>query len=50
MPKSISYFLENHIKVIKIEAGEANSAVITNKNTVLIWGVGLNGRLGTGKT
>jgi alpha-tubulin suppressor-like RCC1 family protein len=33
-----------------LEAGEANSAVITSKNELYIWGIGLNGRLGTGKT
>ena len=50
MPRKVAYFPEKHIKVILIEAGEATSAVLTDQNEVLIWGVGLNGRLGTGKT
>lgn len=33
-----------------IEAGEGNSAVVTSKNELLIWGIGLHGRLGTGRT
>ncbi len=50
MPRKIAFFQENQIKLLLIEAGEANSAAITGSNEVLIWGVGLNGRLGTGKT
>lgn len=33
-----------------IEAGDGSSAAITIKNELFIWGVGLHGRLGTGKT
>jgi alpha-tubulin suppressor-like RCC1 family protein len=33
-----------------IEAGEGNSAAITMRNELYVWGVGLHGRLGTGKT
>ena len=33
-----------------VEAGEGNSAAITLRNELYIWGVGLHGRLGTGKT
>ena len=50
LPKEITYFRELTAKVTLIEAGEANSAVITNKSELYIWGVGLHGRLGTGKT
>jgi alpha-tubulin suppressor-like RCC1 family protein len=35
--------------VIIIEAGEGNSAAVTSKNELLIWGIGLHGRLGTGR-
>lgn len=37
-------------KVIIIEAGEADSACITAKNELYMWGIGLHGRLGTGKS
>jgi alpha-tubulin suppressor-like RCC1 family protein len=50
LPKEIKYFRLQSIKVMIIEAGESNSAVITSKNELLIWGIGLHGRLGTGKT
>ena len=33
-----------------IEAGESDSAAVTSKNELLIWGIGLHGRLGTGRT
>ena len=38
------------LKIILIEAGEGDSAAISIKNELYIWGVGLHGRLGTGKT
>jgi E3 ubiquitin-protein ligase HERC2 len=53
MPKEIMFFKESDAvtaKIIIIEAGESNSAAITSKNELFIWGVGLHGRLGTGKT
>lgn len=49
-PKEVAFFRENNVRVLSIQGGEANSAAITNKNELLIWGVGLCGRLGTGKT
>lgn len=33
-----------------IECGESTSACINVKNELLVWGVGLHGRLGNGKT
>ena len=50
VPKEIPYFRENNIKVEIIEAGESNSACISHKNVLYVWGVGLHGRLGNGKT
>jgi alpha-tubulin suppressor-like RCC1 family protein len=50
VPKEIIFFRENGIKILVIEAGEGNSAVITMKNELMVWGIGLHGRLGTGKT
>jgi len=49
-PKEIAYFRENNIRVQNIQGGESNSAVITSKNELYIWGVGMCGKLGTGKT
>lgn len=37
-------------KIIVIEAGEGTSAAINLRNELYVWGVGLHGRLGTGKT
>jgi alpha-tubulin suppressor-like RCC1 family protein len=37
-------------KIFLISAGDANSAAITQRNELYIWGVGLNGRLGNGRT
>ena len=50
MPKEITYFRLSQIKVLLLAAGESNSAAISSKNDIYLWGVGLNGRLGTGKT
>jgi len=36
--------------VLLVEAGEASSAAITVRNELYMWGVGLHGRLGSGKT
>jgi len=36
--------------VIRIAAGEKHSAAINNRNELYIWGVGLHGRLGNGKS
>ena len=48
IPKEITTLKEQ--KIFLISAGEANSAAITQRNELYIWGVGLNGRLGNGKT
>ena len=51
LPKEVSFFRQTAIKIALIEAGEANSAVITHgKGELFLWGCGMHGRLGTGKT
>lgn len=48
IPKEIQSL--SKLKIIFIAAGESNSAAITMKNELYMWGVGLHGRLGMGKT
>ena len=37
-----------HLTIDRIECGDAHSGAITDKGIIHVWGVGLNGRLGTG--
>ncbi len=48
VPKEIVSLRDAQIKII--EAGEAHSACINSDNQLLVWGVGLHGRLGNGNT
>ena len=47
-PKEIVFLRDKKVKII--EAGECTSGCITWKNEIMLWGVGLHGRLGTGET
>jgi len=49
MPKEIAYFKQRGLKISAIEAGETNSAAVA-ENRLLVWGCGMHGRLGTGRT
>ena len=50
MPKEVQGFKELKVKVGMIEAGEGSRAAISIKNELFVWGLGLHGRLGLGKT
>lgn len=50
LPKEIVYFRERNYKISMVDAGEGNSAAISVKNELFLWGLGSHGRLGTGKT
>lgn len=48
MPKRVSFFAENGLKVISIAAGNYHSVALCSDGNLYTWGVGLYGVLGNG--
>lgn len=49
LPKRVSFFSKNNIKVAKIAAGRYHTVALTEEGDIYTWGRGAYGTLGNGK-